>query len=111
MSVSPLDDLIGLRITSHEPVEDYVQFIFNAGAAILTVYNPYEIRGPEPASGQSIISVVGRHVLAGATVPGVVVELKLDGGWSIEIDIRDEAYSGPEAIVLHRPGSSTVVWT
>lgn len=110
MSASTFDELIGLRLTSHEPVEDYVQFTFEDGAAILSVYNPCEVRGPEPESGQTVTSVVGRRLLAAKTPPGLI-ELHFDEGWKVTVDIRDEVYTGPEAMVLHRPGKSPVVWT
>ena len=36
--------------------------------------------------------------------------LRFDDGSAIEIDLRDEAFEGPEAIVLDQPGESIVVW-
>ncbi len=31
-------------------------------------------------------------------------------GKCLRIDLRDEAYSGPEALVLHLPGGPIIVW-
>lgn len=110
MSASPIDDLLGLCLTSHEIVEDYEQLIFEDGAAILSIYNPYEVLGPEPESGQTISRVMGRRLL-GVTTRPTLVELSFEEYWSVNVDIRDEAFTGPEAMVLHQPGKSPVVWT
>ena len=110
MNQSPLNDLIGLRLTSHKCIEDYVQVTLEDGAAVLSVYNPCEVRGPESESRHTIRSVIGRRLHEVATRPDLV-ELKFGEGWSIAVDIRDEAFTGPEAMVLHRPGKSPVVWT
>ncbi len=110
MSASPVDDLLGLRLTSHEIIEDYEQLTFEDGAAILSVYNPYELRGPEPESGKTITSVMGRCLLAVTTRPSLV-ELRFEDGWSVTVDTRDEAFTGPEAMTLDQPGKPTVVWT
>lgn len=34
-----------------------------------------------------------------------------DDDWEIQVDIRGEAYTGPEAMQLDRVGRSTVVWS
>jgi len=110
MTISPFDDLIGIRLTSHEIVEDYEQLIFEDGAAILSVYNPYEVRGPETESGQAITSVMGRRLLA-VTIRPSLVELSFEESLSVNVDMRDEAFAGPEAMALHQSGKSPVVWT
>jgi hypothetical protein len=109
MSASPIDDLIGLRLTSHEPVEDYVQLSFEEGAAILSIYNRYEVRGPEPELGQGLGNMMGRRLIGVATGPDFV-EFTFEQGSSVVVDLRDDAYTGPEAMHLLRSGRATVVW-
>jgi hypothetical protein len=110
MSASAVDCLLGLRVTAHEVVHDYGQLVFGDGAAVLTIYNPYEVRGPRLGSDATVEAIVGRRVRAVAERRSVV-ELRFEGGWSLSVDIREESFEGPEAMVLHRPGESPVVWT
>ena len=39
-----------------------------------------------------------------------VVNIKLENGGVLLIDMKEEAYNGPEAMVLIREGESPVVW-
>jgi hypothetical protein len=66
--------------------------------------------GPERESKQQSTGLTGRRLLGVEARPDAV-ELIFDDGWSVEVDIRDEAYTGPEAMNLHRPGKPIVVWT
>lgn len=83
---------------------------FEDGAAVLSIYNSCEVRGFSPESEQAITSLMGQRLLA-VTMCSSCVELRFDGGCLLSVDVRDEAFIGPEAMVLHQPGKSPVVWT
>ena len=53
--------------------------------------------------------------LAGATVERVTeskesAQIVFTDGRVVQVDLRDEAFNGPEAMVLTVPGEPTVVW-
>ena len=77
------------------------------GEITLSVYNRYELVGSSHAV---------THPLVGSTVLGVEeasdkVVILLDNGCHVEIDLTDDAYSGPEAMQLRVPGEPIVIWT
>jgi hypothetical protein len=87
--------------------------------------------GEEPTSGQHVLrigdytlNVLNRFELIGIDkldhVKGLRIEavlemkdaisLMLQNSIRIVVDLRDEAYFGPEALVLHGPNDLIVVW-
>lgn len=100
---SCLDHLVGSTVKNAIRVHDYHQLFFEEGA-ILNVYNDFEVSGGE-----------GVGSLEGAKVEGVedtedAAALRFSGEKSLRIDLRDAAYSGPEALALRMPGKPVVVW-
>jgi hypothetical protein len=57
----------------------------------------------------------GDDSVAGASITDTCegresVVIKFENGVSWEISLKDDAYSGPEAMLLEIPGEPTVVW-
>lgn len=76
------------------------------GGAQLAIYNLFEIKGK-----QSLVS----EDLLGCTVIKVKelkssIEVFLEGDIVMTIDMKDDAFTGPEAIQLLVPGEQIVVW-
>jgi len=72
---------------------------------VLVVYNPcdwFDAAGassPPPAGG----------LIDGVRVVGNRFVIEFRDGIRAEVDVSDEAYSGPEAMVLHRSGDAIVL--
>lgn len=102
---SQLDVLTGRRIV--EARHDLGSWILGFGDASLRINNPVEIVGVE---GDEL-----PHGLEGK-VPQEIVETKdsvimhFEGGITLKIDLSEEAYEVPEAIVLVKPDGEFVVW-
>jgi len=102
-----LQELIGLKVSKASLVHDYLQIFFEGGA-VLNVYNPFRLSGGAARDGGA--PPVGASVLASVEEEGRKIELTFSNGVVVSIDMRDEAYQGPEALELVRAGSPTVVW-
>lgn len=100
---SYLDYLVGSTVKNAIQVHDYHQLFFEEGA-ILNVYNDFEVSGDGRVSsleGAKVEEVEDTEVAA---------TLRFSGDKSLRIDLRDAAYSGPEALALRMPGKPVVVW-
>jgi hypothetical protein len=98
------ETLRGSVVTSTEALHDYVQIGFD-GKAGLTINNKMNIL---PAS-TPLPSLIGK-VVAWTNQTDSFVEIRFRDGTLIRIDMRPEAWSCPEAIILNRNGLPTVVW-
>ena len=102
-----LQDLVGLKVSRASLIHDYLQVFFEGGA-ILNVYNVFHVSGGPAVDGGA--PHVDASTLATVKEEGQKIELAFSNGVVISIDMRDEAYQGPEALELIRAGSPTVVW-
>lgn len=102
-----LEELIGSRIETAEVVEDYLQLLFANGAS-LNIYNEHAINGPDGEVRDSG-DLVGA-ILTEVREQGTHIRLAFSNGLEISIDMSEDAYTGPEALQLTRPGLPTVVW-
>ena len=75
------------------------------GECSLMIYNPCSIL---PAS-LKCTSLIGRTIESASSALGEF-RLNLGGGVTLVVDLRDEAYTGPEPMVLRIPGQPIVVW-
>jgi hypothetical protein len=100
---NPLQELVGLRVTKAEVVQDYVQLIFGEAAG-LTIANDYLI------SGKKDIAALGNLVLLDASQSESQVVLTFEHEIIVNVSLLPEAYHGPEAMVLNRTGQPIVVW-
>ena len=103
--------ILGLRILENRVVqsaiyvEDYFQLHFGPGA-VLTINNPINLTGPV---AESLSSIRGLRISSIEESDEKAI-LRFGDGSSIDVDLRDEAYQGPEAMVLDVPGIPTLVW-
>ncbi len=105
MGNSKLKTICGLKIV------DAVLAIGDAGISFengisLAIYNQFALLG---------ITMTDARLLIGKVVSNVdedkyTITIKLENDLSIQIDMRDEAYTGPEAIQLCIPGEPIVIW-
>lgn len=72
----------------------------------LSISNAYNIRNEGGVSGSELTGKKVVHV----DEDDDSVRIELEGGQIIEIDLSDEGYNGPEAMVLTVPDQPTFVW-
>lgn len=101
---SPLHSLEGLTVTAIVTPHDYVQLQFGDQIGI-SVYNAVTVL----PKTQNIRKLVGK------TVSSIIegkngIEIKFIDDTCLIIDMRPDAYRGPEALELHRYGQPLVVW-
>ena len=92
-----------VRIALH--VEDYLQVHFELGAS-LSIFNAVSLTGPV---AEELEAINGKRLL-GVEESDEKATLRFEDGSAIEVDLRDEAFNGPEAMTLHLPGEPIVVW-
>ena len=101
---SLLHELIGAPVVRFETVEDYWQLVINE--SVISIMNPFVVRG---ASGHQA-SLSAGAVLQEVRETDDSFTFTFSDGTKLTIDLRDEAYVGPEAFVYHKPDGTTVVW-
>lgn len=72
---------------------------------ILNIYNPISIKPDE----KEFDDLKGLRIIA-ANENKERVELVFDNGCKLQVDLRDESYTGPEAMCLYGPDDLCVVW-
>lgn len=101
-----LNAICGLRVTDAVLAEGDAGITFENGIS-LTVYNRYELEGFVSRDTQLLIDKTVTNVDEEMDMITIRFENKL----ALRIDMRDEAYTGPEAIQLRVPGEPIMVWS
>ena len=100
---NPLEQLIGQRVIALGIVHDYTQVTFG-NAATLTINNEFTI-----TDDKSLTELTGL-ALTGASQSADEVVLTFQDGTTLNVNLKPDAYRGPEAMVLHQEGQPIVVW-
>jgi hypothetical protein len=100
---NPLQELVRLRVTKAEVVQEYLHLTFG-GIAGLSIANDHTI------SGEKDIAGLCNLVLLDASQSESQVVLTFEHGITVNVCLLPEAYHGPEAMVLNRTGQPIVVW-
>jgi len=102
-------------VTFARTVEGYWQFGFNK--SILTVIVPFHIvsLGDETSASQQSTELDVAGMMLGKAVKSVAltdvsVDVELETGTRLLIDLRPENFIGPEGLVFDEDGYPTVVW-
>ncbi|WP_116827499.1 hypothetical protein [Pseudomonas syringae] len=101
--MSALDAILESEVHSFSMVDDYLQINFTNGS-ILNIYNPYIV-----TSGN--LSELDGKKLSAVLESSSKIELNFSGFLNVSIDMRSEAYNGPEAMQLIRVDYPTVIWS
>jgi hypothetical protein len=91
-------------VTEVVEIHDYVQLVFSDDIRI-SIYNEMTVSPPSIA----VSRLVGRIVTAVAEDDNAIEIQFLDGA-RIKVDMRAQAYRGPEALQLNRRGHPDVIW-
>jgi len=102
---SRLSVLQGRAIRRALRVEDYLQLHFELGAG-LNIFNVVSLTGPV---AEDLDAIQGKR-LSSAEESDDKAILRFEDGSVVEIDLREEAFNGPEAMELRIPGEPIVVW-
>ncbi|MBI1347758.1 hypothetical protein GC163_15900 [bacterium] len=113
--MSRLQSILGKSVTFSQKVEDYWQFGFNK--SILTVIVPFLVVLLDDETYESVQSsellvsemILGRAV-TDVTLTDTCMEIELDMGTRLIIDLRPENFICPEGLVFSESGYPTVVW-
>ncbi|MFA6094294.1 MAG: hypothetical protein WC757_00155 [Candidatus Paceibacterota bacterium] len=105
MGKSKLSVICGLKI------EDAVFADGDTGISFenrisLAIYNRYELVGFVLGDIQRLIGNIVTYVDEGVDT----ITIRFENNWALRIDMRDEAYMGPEAMQLRVPGEPIVIW-
>lgn len=101
--ISDLAALVGQRVTAADLTKNDVGLAFSSGVS-LAIYNDLTLTFGD---GSAAPTLVGMRVDAIQEDAKRLV-IDFDGGATLEVSLRDEAFVGPEAMVLR--GRRTVVW-
>ncbi|MGH7034690.1 MAG: hypothetical protein ACREFL_13240 [Stellaceae bacterium] len=102
--MSPLHRLESLTATEAIHVHDYMQLAFGDNAR-LSIYNDTSIM---PAS-KELDDLVGQIVVA-VSENSDSIEIRFLNATKLIIDLRPDAFRGPEALQLQFPGEPAIVW-
>ena len=102
---SKLDIIIGILITEANKIADYFQIFFENGT-ILNIYNEYYFIPNKTFNLSQIKGFKISDVLESKSEVKITFSNKIN----LIIDLRDDAFKGPEAITLSVPGDPMVVW-
>lgn len=100
-----LATLIGKKVTRLQRVHDYIEL--SIGTEMIDIFNPMQVDGPATAKG---ISGLEGLELEDVEEGDDLLVMRFEDGSAIRVDLRDDAYVGPEAVVYHRQDGSAVVW-
>jgi hypothetical protein len=103
-TTSPLYSLAGRVVTNVVALHGYIQLHFGNLIGI-SIYNTIVIC----PKTQRIEKFVGKTV-ASVIEKKDAIDIKFVDGAQITIDMRPEAYQGPEALELSRHGYPSVIW-
>lgn len=105
MKHSKLQAICGLKILDATFDDGEAGLRFHDGT-ILAIYNKFELENIIPVDASRIIGACIRQV----DESEASIALIFDNELTLRIDMRGEAFSGPEAMQLRVPGESIVVW-
>ena len=105
MEKSKLSVIRGLKIVDVELVEDGAGISLENGINLI-IYNKYRLIG---------LNFEDAHLLIGHMVTHIeedidTITIKFENDRALRIDMKDDAYTGPEAMQLRVPGEPIVIW-
>lgn len=105
MGKSKLGIICGLKVENAVLAENDAGIGFENGIS-LAIYNRYELVGFILSDAQQLIGNTVTHVDESAGT----ITIGFENNWALRVDMRDEAYTGPEAMQLCVPGKPIVIW-
>jgi hypothetical protein len=97
----PVDKRVDI-LSNDVQTEIFVRLVFDSYT--LDIYNPIKLTGII-----SYIELINRKVLKVQESDDKIL-LRFENNAVLFVDMRDESYNGPEAVVLNGPNNLCVVW-
>lgn len=105
MGQSKLSVICGLKVADAVLAEGDAGIMFENGIS-LAIYNRYELEGFVLSDAHRLTGNVVTHVDEGSDT----TTIRFENNWALRVDMREEAYTGPEAMQLRAPGEPIVIW-
>ncbi|QOJ09051.1 MULTISPECIES: hypothetical protein [Nitrosomonas] len=105
MEKSKLSVIQGLRVVDAVLAENGAGIIFENGIN-LAIYNKYELIGFSFTETQQLIGHFVTHVDEDINT----IMIRFENSWALQVDMQNDAYTGPEAMQLCVPGKPIVIW-
>ena len=105
MGKSKLSVICGLKVADAVFAEGDAGIKFENGIS-LVIYNRYELVGFVSSDAQYLLGINVTAVDVGADT----LTIRFENNWALRVDMRDEAYTVPEAMQLRVPGEPIVIW-
>lgn len=102
-----LQDTVGAKVLEAMMVHDYLQLFFE-NQTILTIFNLFHVLDSEGRVQDT--SFLKDGILNQVSESSQQVMMSFSTGVTLCIDLREQAYEGPEAMTLKRPGHPLMVW-
>ncbi|MDE3737150.1 hypothetical protein PSH28_11125 [Pseudomonas resinovorans] len=106
MKDSKLQDICGSKIIDATLTIDDAGISFENGAR-LAIYNHYELIGDLPNHAKSLIGKSINRV----SEDNYTISITIEGNITIKINMRDDGYTGPEAIQLIISKQEIIIWS
>jgi hypothetical protein len=105
MSHQKLKLMVGFKIVDAILTAGDAGIAFENGIS-LAIYNEFCLTGFSGDEARRLIGNSVRHVDGN----GEFISIYFEKGLSMQIDMRENSYAGPEAMQLRIPGKPTVIW-
>lgn len=94
--------LVGQHVSSVSQTHAGLSLLFEEGGR-LTILNPWTLNdgGPSRLAGCALMSISDE---------GKTLSFKFIGDVALTVDLHEEVWTGPEAVVLSLPGGPIIVW-
>ena len=99
-----VQQLKGSSITQAIPIEDYLNIEFSDGS-VLSIFNHYTLKG----DSTDFSAIAGSKLVAVDEQPKKIT-FNFSTRQKIEVDLSDDGFTGPEAMMLVIPNQPIVVW-
>ena len=106
MKDSKLQDICGSKIIDATLTIDDAGISFENGAR-LAIYNHYELIGDLPNHAKPLIGKSINRV----SEDNYTISITIEGNITIKINMRDDGYTGPEAIQLITSKQEIIIWS
>lgn len=105
MKNTKLKEICGLFIVDVILIQGGAGFSFENGAN-LAIYNTFKLVGLQQSDAPMLIGKVVINVDENEEF----ILIKFEDNLAICVDMRNDAYNGPEAMQLRMPGEPIVIW-
>jgi hypothetical protein len=101
-ALETLERLVGTTVVSADLAQGQFAIRLEGGWR-LTIYNRFVISSVQAEREAASPKTLPGNCISGVTLTHDHLKLELTDGSAVEIDLRDEAYTGPEAMMLVDP--------